>query len=230
VIASVHLADLSPRDAVRALRGRPRPGAVPGLRYAEVLLGAPLSSSVLPSPAPGRFGLVSVWDDDAALDRFTEAAPAARVFAGGWHGRLEPLRETTNGFTGMPSLVADERPVDPGEPVAVLTYARTNLRAGHHFLRSSAVAEGEALAHPGLLASTGLARPPRLVATFSLWRTAAEMQEYAYAGPGHTAAMREMGRRRFHSEWLFARFRPYATRGSWGGGDPLAAAPEPVRA
>lgn len=229
MIASVHLADLSPRAGVRALRAQPRAGATAGLRYADLMLGAPLSSSLLPTPAPGRFGLFGVWDDDAALDRWEATAPLACTLAAGWSVRLQPLRTTTNGWTGMPALVGAEQPVDAEEPVAVLTYGRLNLRATHHFLRSSAKAEGEALERPALLASTGLARPPRLVATFSLWRTAAEMREYAYRRGGHTGAMREMERRRFHREWLFARFRPYGARGRWDGREPLSEA-RPVTA
>ena len=225
MIASVHLADLSPRRAVRALRSPPKPGAQPGLRYADVTFGAALSSSVVPRPAPGRVGLVAVWEDDAALDRFLVEAPLAALLRDGWHTRLEPLRATTNGWTGMPPLLDAERPVDEGQPVAVLTYGRLNARAAHHFLRSSARAEGEAIEHPALLESTGLARPPRLVATFSLWRTAGEMREYAYRGSAHTAAMREMRRRSFHREWLFARFRPYAAHGRWNGREPLSATP-----
>lgn len=224
MIASVHVAELSPRETIRAFRAAPKPPATPGLRYADVLAGAPLSGSLLPKPKPGRVGLVAVWEDDAAVTRFLETHPLARVLEGGWHARLEPLRATTNGWTGMPPLVDGEQPVDDDEPVAVLTYGRLNLRSVHHFLRSSAAAEGQALEHPALLASTGLARPPRLVATFSLWRTSAEMREYAYRGSGHTAAMREMRHRHFHHEWLFARFRPYATQGAWDGRDPLAAA------
>ena len=221
MIASVHLADLPPRAAVGALRSTPAPGAVPGLRYADVLVGAHLSASPLPKPAPGRVGLFSVWEDDASLDGFLAGHPLARTLAPGWHGRLEPLRATTDGWTGMPPLVENEQPVDDDEPVAVLTYGRLNLRRAVPFLRSSAWAEGQALEDEALLASTGLARPPRLVATFSLWRSAAAMRDYAYRGAAHTAAMREMRRRRFHREWLFARFRPYATRGSWNGAEPL---------
>jgi hypothetical protein len=197
---------------------------VPGLRYADLLFGAPLSPSVLPVPAPGRFGLFAVWEDDAALDRWAAGAPLARLLDGGWQARLEPLRATTNGWTGMPPLVEAEQPVDDDEPVAVLTYGRLDFRAVHHFLRASATAEGQALEHPALLLSTGMARPPRLVATFSLWASAAGMREYAYRGSGHTGAMREMRRRHFHHEWLFARFRPYAVRGRWQGREPLAEA------
>jgi hypothetical protein len=221
MIASLHLADLSPRDAAGALREQPRPGRTAGLHYADLLVAAALGPSLLPKPAPGRFGLLAIWDDDAALDAFAAGHPLARRLAGGWHARLEPLR-ATGAWTGMPALVAAEQPVDDDEPVAVLTYGRLRPRAALPFLRSSARAEGRALADPALLAGTGLARPPRTVATFSLWRSATEMRDYAYRHGEHVDAMRAMREHRFHSESLFARFRPYASRGAWDGRDPLA--------
>jgi hypothetical protein len=90
------------------------------------------------------------------------------------------------------------------------------------FLQASAPAEAHAATDPAVLASTALARLP-VVATFSLWRTAAEMREYAYRGTAHVAAMAAMRRYDFHSEYVFARFRPYGAQGTWDGREPLAA-------
>ena len=89
------------------------------------------------------------------------------------------------------------------------------------FLRASARAEAEAVADPGLAFGTGLARPPRLVSTFSLWRTARAMRDFAYRGAGHTAALDAVARRDFHSESTFLRFAPYAATGDWGDVAPL---------
>src|SRR5262249_39737682 len=73
-------------------------------------------------------------------------------------------------------------------------------------------------------ALTALARPPRLVSTFSLWRSAAEMRAFAATADGpHQAAVRADRARPFHHDSAFVRFRPYASRGSWGGRDPPAA-------
>ena len=42
MIVSVHLADLGPRAVPGVLRGKPEPAAIPGLRYAETTITAPL--------------------------------------------------------------------------------------------------------------------------------------------------------------------------------------------
>jgi heme-degrading monooxygenase HmoA len=214
MVASVHLSRLTPRELVRAVRGRPRPGRTPGLRFAELTTRARLGPSVLPAPLPGRFALTAVWDDDAALDRWLASRPR---LAGDFRVRLEPLRATGLIRAMGPLLDDGERPVADDERVAVLTYARLRPRVAHHFLRASAKAEGRAVADPAMVRGTALAGPPRTVATFSLWRTAAEMRRYAYDRGAHTDAMRAMREHRFHSEYLFARFRPYAEDGTWEG-------------
>jgi hypothetical protein len=224
VIVSVHLADVgrlrAPRLLLRRGPGRNQPR---GSSYAELVAAAPLRSGRLPRPQPGRIGLVAAWDDDAALDEFLGNHPLAEALAAGWHVRLEPLR-VFGAWAGMPNLPRREHPVDDGEPVAVLTLGRLRLRRARPFLQTSAPAEKEAVADPAVIASTGLARPPRLVSTFSIWRSAAAMRQYAHDGRGaHQAAVAADRARPFHHESAFIRFRPYASRGAWDGRNPLAA-------
>jgi hypothetical protein len=182
-----------------------------------------LSAGLLPALQPGRVGLIAAWENDAAFDLFWASHPLAHRLAGGWHVRLEPLR-TSGSWSELPDLPGQERPVDPSEPVAVLTLGRPRLSRIGSFLPTSAAAEGQALGEPALLASTALARFPRLVATFSLWRTAEAMRSYAYgqAGQAHLQAIHAQRARPFHHESAFIRFRPYAAQGMWDGRDPLA--------
>lgn len=200
----------------------PIAAGVPGLTYAESVVTAPLGAGPLPRPRLGRIGLIAAWTDDDALDRFLAEHPFAAALAGGWHVRLRPLR-VFGRWSGMPGLPARPLPVDDDEPVVVLTLGRLRLRRARPFLRSGAPAEREAVANDALIASTGLARPPRLVSTFSIWRSAAAMREYAFESSGaHQAAVRADRDRPFHHESAFIRFRPYASNGRWEGRDPLA--------
>lgn len=224
MIVSVHLVEVGWRRAPGMLRGGPEPGDTPGLISAEQVLSLPLRDGPLPKPGPGRTGLVAAWEDDRALDGFLADHPFAERLAGGWQVRLEPLR-VFGSWSKMPGLPERELPVDDAEPVAVLTLGRTRLSRGVPFLRASAPAERAATDSPAVLASTALARPPRFVSTFSLWRSATEMREYAFRPDGaHQAAVRADRSKPFHHEAAFIRFRPYGSQGSWGGADPLATA------
>jgi hypothetical protein len=223
VIASVHLAATGSRRGLRTFfRGAPDPRRVPGLTYAETVVTAPLSSAVLPKPTFGEVGLIAGWDDDEHLDRFLADPALAGPFASGWHVRMRPVR-VFGAWPKMPGLPKKPTPVDDDEPVVVLTLGRPRVTRLHTFLPTSARAEAALDGAAGLLAATGLAHPPRLVSTFSVWATAAAMRAYAHdaAGP-HMAAVRNDRKLRFHHESAFIRFRPYFSAGAWHGRDPLA--------
>jgi len=135
---------------------------------------------------------------------------------------MEPLR-VFGEWPGLPGLPKVELPVADDEPVVVLTLGRLMPWRLIPFLRAAHPAEEEVLAEPGLLASTGFGRFPRLVSTFSVWRSAAEMQNYAYRRDGsHRAAVALDKAHPFHRHSAFIRFRPYASEGRWQGRDPLA--------
>jgi hypothetical protein len=223
VIVSVHLADVGWLKVQQLLFRRLDATDVPGMTYAEPAFTAPLGARV-PRPSPGRIGLIAAWDDDDALDRFLADQPVGRDLARGWHVRLEPVR-AFGSWSEMPGLPTKEIPVRDDEPVAALTLGRLRIMRTRPFLKSGAPAERDAVANPAVVASTGFARlaRPRLVSTFSIWRSAAAMREYAFGKDGpHQAAVRVDRARPFHHESAFVRFRPYASRGTWDGRDPLA--------
>ena len=66
-------------------------------------------------------------------------------------------------------------------------------------------------------------RPPRTIATFSVWRSVREMEEMVHGRSAvpdperHAAAMAERKRRDFHHEFATYRFRPLSEHGAWEG-------------
>jgi hypothetical protein len=219
VIVSVHLADVGPARALKLLR---TPLDAAGLAYAELTTLAPLGPHTLPSPTPGRVGLIAAWEHESALEGFLERHPLARRLAHGWRVRLQPTR-IFGAWPELPGIVPRQLAMDDAEPVAVMTLGRLRLTQTRRFLHASAGAEGLAVSHPALLASTGMARPPRLVATFSLWSGTGAMRDYVEgrAGTEHRAAMDEHARRSFHHASAFIRFRPYGAEGRWRGAERL---------
>jgi hypothetical protein len=217
---SAHIADAGARRAITALRSRPDPATIDGLRYAETWLTSPLRTGLMPSLKVGGVALIAAWDDDESLDRFL-SHPLARPYERGWRARFEPVR-TVGAWPALPDLPRQEQPTDD-QPVAVLTMARLRLRRAGAFATAAAPAEREALHHPAFLEGLSLMRPPNLISTFSLWRNAREMRQYtvgSYPG-GHSQAMRKHEERVFHHETVFVRLRPYAVEGEWNGRNPL---------
>lgn len=218
MIASVHLVATGTRRGLRTyLRAAPDPAAVAGLTYAETVLTAPLSPAVLPKPTLAEVGLIAAWEDDEHLDRFLSDPTLAGPFAGGRHVRMRPVR-VFGAWPAMPGLPTKPIPVDDDEPVAVLTLGRPRLTRLPAFLPTSARAEAAIADAPGLITATGLAHPPRLVSTFSLWESAAAMRAYAQSPTGpHMNAVRADRSTPFHHESAFIRLRPYFSTGdsSW---------------
>lgn len=222
MIVSVHIADVGPRATAKALRQQPAPARVAGLTYARTTIAAPISERLLPSPQFGRVGMIAAWEGDAAIDEFLSGHPLGETLAEGWEARMEPLR-VSGAWPEMPGLPAKPLPVDEGEPVAALTLGRPRLNRALPFLRSAAAAEAAAARDGAVLASSGLARLPRLVSTFTIWRSFAAMREYAYGKDGaHAAAVKTDRERPFHHASAFVRLRPYSSRGAWEERDPLA--------
>jgi hypothetical protein len=225
MIASVHIVDVGARSALAIARKAPAAGSIAGLRHADVGVAAPLVDKVLPIPQFARAGLLGFWDDDAALDGFLSDHPLAAKFASGWHVRLAPLRAFGT-WPGLPSDVPAQRNVEHEGPVAVLTLGRPRTSQLVRFLRTTAKAAGSAIASPGMMWGTALARPPSFVATCSLWESTRAVSTYAYGhrDPGHPDAIATDQSKPFHHESAFIRFRPYDAGGSLSGKNPLSAA------
>src|SRR5690606_26375621 len=110
----------------------------------------------------------------------------------------------------------------PEEPVVAVTVARMRLPEVPRFLRWGKPVERQVRDHPGTTLALAAFRPPRTIATFSVWRTVREMEEMvrgrsAPADRRHADAMAERRRRDFHHEFATYRFRPLAEHGTWGG-------------
>ncbi|MBA3280392.1 MAG: hypothetical protein H0U22_17125, partial [Geodermatophilaceae bacterium] len=75
-----------------------------------------------------------------------------------------------------------------------------------------------AIAAPGLVWATGLARPP-FVCTCSVWESARMAAAYAYgsADRGHPDAIDADAAKPFHKQSAFVRFRPYHVEGLLSG-------------
>lgn len=220
MLASVHIADLSPTRAMATVHQRKSRLRAPGLRNANLAFAARLGGSLLTKTDIHRAALIAFWDDDAALDRFLADAPLAQTFANGWRLRLEPLR-AWGSWPGLPDDLPKARNVERDGPVAVLTMGRTRMNRLPAFLRTSAKAEAAVVGAPGLMWATALARPP-FVATCSLWESSDASRAYAFsAGHAHNDAIAAGRAKPFHHQEAFIRFRPYGSAGHLDGRNPL---------
>ena len=229
-IASFHLTRYVPRHAPAAMAGlvsRTRVlAATPGLRFARQL-GTGRGSAMGLGADLRRWATFAVWEDDGALDAFLASSPLARRWQEqgeeSWTVRLMPL--SAHGAWGGIHPLGDVDLAAPDDgPVAVLTRARIGLRHWPAFYRSVPAVEAHLRRQPGLLAVVGIGEAPvGLQATFSLWRSPADVAAFAYGESAHQAVVHRTRDEGWFVEELFARFRPYRSTGTWDGTDPLTA-------
>lgn len=131
------------------------------------------------------------WDRIAMTHTRFRLAPIASH--GQWSGR-EP-------FPAEPGMAAHDG------PVAAITRARVRVGQWRQFQR--AVPPVAELLHtqPGLLYRIGIGEAPiGLQGTFSVWRDAAALRDFAYAQPAHRAVIEQTRATGWYAEELFARF------------------------
>jgi len=200
---------------------------VPGLRFFQ-LLGSGAANGFGFLPNLDRYGFLGVWDSDEAATAFFTAHPLWASYQHRsretWTAELAPLRSHglwngSNPFDYPHDTLGD---APEAGPVAVLTRASIRLRRAVRFWgyvepTSRALAEA-----PGVQLAIGLGELPLVrQATFSIWESAAAMQQYAYRDVRHREVIQLTRREGWYGEELFARFRVLSSRGTVDGRSPL---------
>jgi hypothetical protein len=195
------------------------------------LLGTGRGRSMGLSADLRRWALFAVWEGEPALEEFLARSPVAARWGEeaeeSWHVRLAPLGSRGR-WGGRDPFAADAfaAPVrKPGDgPVAVLTRASIRPSRLVAFYRSIPDVDRRLRREDGCLASIGVGEwPLARQATFSLWDGDAAITRFAYRAEAHRAVIGRVRSEGWYAEELFARFTPYASRGTWDGHDPLRA-------
>lgn len=231
-MASFHLVRWPTARAAAAMARLPvdrqRLARTPGLAFWRVL-GTGRGSTTTASADLRRWAVFAVWRDEAALDAFLATSPLAGRWAAAdevWHVRLRGIggHGRWRGFDVLGAIGAAGPDAGDDGPVAVLTRADVRVRAWPRFLPAGRPVDAQLHTSTGLLAVAGVGEAPLgRQATFSLWRSGADVAAFARSG-AHRDVVRRTRRERWYGEELFARFRPYGSAGTWDGRDPLAGA------
>ncbi len=147
-----------------------------------------------------RWMLLASWTSSDAAGRFAASAVAARWHrraSESWSARLRPLASRGSWSRRTPFPTAREQGWDG--PVAAITRARLAPRRAIGFWRAVPPVAADASVRDGLRAAFGIGEAPLGVqGTFSLWRDAASMHEFAHRGRAHRAAIGQTAARRWY--------------------------------
>ncbi len=226
-LVTLHLWGVPPRAVPRAVlhmasdrRGLRR---APGLRFAKLLGTGSGRTFTVRDADPLRWGLLAVWDDEAAATAF-EHGPLPRAwrrFADEeWLARLEPLAARGRWSRREPFGRPEPRPWHG--PVAAVTRARLVLRRAATFWAAVPPVSADLHESPGLRLALGIGEAPvGLQGTFSVWDSPSDLNAFAYRRAPHAEVVERTRREGWYAEELFARFAVRSASGTVGGVDPL---------
>lgn len=223
-VFSYHLVQTSFLSGLKATLLSPKPGRIPGLVHWECMHCMTLGSAVF---SPSRLllrqiALFAQWENEAAIDHFLQQNKLGKKLAKGWHVRLEFMRQWGS-IAGFKIPAATISPDTPDASVVAVTIARMKLPEVPRFIRWGRPVEKLVRDHPGTTLSLASIRLPRVVSTFSIWKSQKEMTDMVRGHSSlpqpkrHLDAMQERERKDFHFEFTTLRFRPIAEYGSWKG-------------
>jgi hypothetical protein len=194
--------------------------SAPGLQFAKLLGTGDGRTFTVRDADPLHWAVLTVWDDEATAAAFT----AGRV-SRGWdrlaHERLDvtmsPLTSRGSWSRRSP-FGTDLTARDPGGMVASITRARLRPSRALGFWRAVPPVSEDLGQVGGLQLALGIGEAPiGLQGTFSLWRSASDLAEFAYRRPAHVAVVRRTPTERWYSEELFARFAVRHATGTFNG-------------
>lgn len=184
------------------------------------LLGSGAENGFSSKPNFGTYALLCVWDSEHLATKFFEnnsffkkysskSYESFTVFAksaeahGKWDGKQPFISTTTLAI---------------GKPIMVLTRARIRFTKLWSFWRKVGNVSKSLEDYNGLALSIGVGEWPLIQqATVSIWKTQAEMIDYAYKNEKHKEVVRLTRKLNWYKEELFARFIPYKFLGEWNG-------------
>lgn len=181
------------------------------------LLGTGKGESFTPRDADvTRWGLL-ITISEAELERFENSTLMRRWNQSATNQFSATLRAiSVHGTWSKKSpFSVDEQALTWTGPIAAITRARIKTRKNLIFWRSVPPVTTALHLADGLVSAIGIGEAPLgLQGTFSIWRDAKAVREFAYRGAAHQAAIAATAREAWYAEELFARFALVDQRGA----------------
>ena len=174
-----------------------------------------------PSPNTSVYAILATWPSPEIAEERLATAPVFqryRARASEWATLFLDRARVRGAWDGR-SPFDSSTSMAPGQgAVAVLTRATIRPRHVLRFWRHAPGIDLQTAQEPAILFKLGMGEVPGLrQVTFSIWRDAKAMTEFAYRHPAHREAARAAKEGRWFSEDLFARFRLAHAEGAWLG-------------
>jgi hypothetical protein len=186
-----------------------------GISFSK-LLGTGSGQTFTPSDAVlTRWGMVVAIDENRieAFDQSSIITNWRKRSTSEFRAVLSPL--SSHGLWAKKNPFNFIAPLsNPDAQIAALTRARIKWNKNFIFWKSVPPVVIDLHSNPGLHAAIGIGEAPiGLQGTFSLWKSASALRDFAYKGKAHQVAIAQTQSIGWYSEELFARFEVLELRG-----------------
>ena len=174
-----------------------------------------------PMPDWTVYALLQVWENQEKADRFFQASSLMEKYRrhSGEQWTLYMKNKMARGqWSGKNPFAAQANLSESITSVAVITRATIRYRFLRKFWRSVPASQRPLKDNPGLIFTKGIGEVPFLqMATFSLWKDQAALDDFAYRSREHIKVIGDTRTLGWYREELFSRFQPFRSAGTWTG-------------
>ncbi|MEY2634881.1 MAG: hypothetical protein RIS75_821 [Actinomycetota bacterium] len=190
---------------------------ISGLRFWK-LLGTGRGQTFTLNDADSRhWALLTVWDSLEQAREFQNSSLVLswnRITSESGHVVMQPI-SSHGEWSGRSLFESDPQRVTEDAPIAVITRARIKPRMWRTFYRAVEPVATDLVNRTEVPIRFGIGEAPiGLQGTFSIWRNAQAIRNFAYESPAHKQAIKQTQTLQWYSEELFARFSIIEARGS----------------
>lgn len=214
-----------PRAFLRMATQRRAVRKIPGVHFAKLMGTGSGETFTMRDSDLTHWAILTVWSGESGAAAFGEH-PVARAWqaASIEHAciTMRPL-VSRGSWSGQEPFAVPDTKAGPG-PIAAITRARIKPHLWWRFWSSVPPVALDLRSDPGVLFTLGIGEAPvGLQGTFSIWRDAAALSEFAYRRPAHAEVVTRTHELHWYSEEMFTRFQVLNVRGRYDGRDVLPA-------
>ncbi|MBM3669410.1 MAG: monooxygenase [Actinobacteria bacterium] len=198
---------------------------IPGVQFAKLMGTGSGETFTMRDSDLTHWAILTVWSDDSGAEGFDDHPRACA-----WQDSctehacitMRPL-VSRGSWSGHEPFAVPDTKAGPG-PIAAITRARIKPHLWWRFWSSVPPVALDLRSDPGVLFTLGIGEAPvGLQGTFSIWRDAAALSEFAYRRPAHAEVVTRTHEVQWYAEEMFTRFQVLSVQGRYDGRDVLPA-------
>lgn len=192
---------------------------LPGLRFAKLMGTGSGETFTMRDADPKHWALLTTWSDNEQARRF-EQSRVSRTWNESADEHLtvtmQPL-VSRGKWSGQEPFAVPDTKAAPG-PIAAITRARIKPSMWPKFWSSVPPVSLDLHEDPGVVFTMGIGEAPvGLQGTFSIWRDAKAISDFAYRRPAHAEVVRRTHELNWYAEEMFTRFQVLDVSGTYEG-------------